>query len=179
VPTTTITFSTGANVAGSGVDWTDPTNALASDNSHATAILSGVAPNTDQLRITNGDFSAIPITARIDTVTVAIEAKYAGGASGAKITSAQLVRTGAVIGAIDTTDNALTLTDATNTYTGTNAVWGTGHIQRASLDSTFGVQLACARTSGDPTVSVDFVSMDITWQRVSGKSRSRKSSRRR
>ena len=171
MPTTTITFSTAATVTTASVAWSDPANALASDDSDATATLSAVATATEFLRVTAGDFSAIPRNAVITAITVPVECSYSGVASGAKLNRARLVKDATTYGIEDGTDYALTTSDVVNTYSGTTALWGKTLIPRRDLTSTFGAQVSVSRTSGDPVIALDNLSMTITWHRAPGRSR--------
>jgi hypothetical protein len=171
MPTTTITFATGETITTAAAAWSDPSNALASDNSHATVALSAAAVSSEALRVTAGDFSAIPKGAIITAITVPVEAKYAGIGASAIITSARLVASGAVIGTLDGTNNALTESDATSIYTGADPLWGNTRILRLDLTATFGAQIVATFGAATPTVSVDHEYMTVAWRRAPSRSR--------
>lgn len=150
------------SLAGLSEDWSDPGNAAAPDDSYATVALSVGSPNSDLLRSVAYDFSSIPTGVTITGLGATIEAKYTGASAGAKIGSAQIVDGGFGVGNIDNTDKTLTTSDVDYTYGGSGVLWGITP-SRADLDAEFGYQIVAVRTSGDPTVGVDFTPFTVFW----------------
>ena len=71
-------FPTTAVSTGSGVAWTNPTNALTENASSATSALTKSATTSQTLRVTGFDFSFIPAGALITGVEVRIKRSTAG-----------------------------------------------------------------------------------------------------
>lgn len=163
MPTTTITFGTAETISASTMAWTDPGNALASDDSDATADLTVGAQTTEWLRVTNGNFSAIRGAATLTAFAIPVEGSYSGGGASAQLFKAQLVRSAAALGDEDTTTYALTTSDVTNTFVGLDPIWGNIRILRSALDSTFGGQVKAMWLAVTPTVALDHVYMTIAW----------------
>lgn len=165
--TTTTTGSSAESVPAGGlgaVAWTDPTNALTSDNVSATAVLSAGSPSTEALRVTGFDFGAVPDGATLDGIEVRVEGRFGNLGSTAKVDWVELVLNGAAIGIRDNTDHALPSgQDQVFVYGSSTSLWG-ADITRENLDeSSFGAQLVCARTSGSPQVQIDSVTVTVYW----------------
>lgn len=80
MPTITASFATAASGGTVGVAWNTPSNALTSNDTRTIAQMSLVgATNTEELRLTGADFSAIPDHATITGVVATIEGRLVGG----------------------------------------------------------------------------------------------------
>lgn len=160
---TTLSPTTMETVAGADVAWVNPNNAIADDATYTTASLAIVNPNSNPLRATGFDFSGIPSFAVIEGLGVTIKAKTTAGA---KINTVSIVDAGVVLGS-DTTDTALTSADTRYHYGGSGSFFGITPVV-SDLDSDFGCDVICSRTSGSPVVSIDHVQLVVYWSKPGG-----------
>lgn len=165
-------LATGATAPGTGAntdrsaasDWTNPGNILSNDN--ATAACTGGATGSDYLIASNFNFSAIPQNATIVGITVVFAA--AESSTGSESTSGQLQDAG---GALFGSSQAQSIngTGETNyTYGSTSDMWGTNYTTLTAAvvkDADFGVRFWYSTTHN---MTVDFITMDITYAVGSG-----------
>jgi hypothetical protein len=144
--------------------WTDPGNAQDSDGSYATSALNAINSTTRQLRATGFDFSSIPADAQISGFEILVEANFSGIAT-ASLSQAGLVDGGASIGTRDSTDYALTASDADYSYG--PSLFG-AVVNRDDLDADFGLEVAGIRNTGSPTVRIDQVRLRVFFDTPGG-----------
>jgi hypothetical protein len=136
--------------------WTNPGNAEASDNMFAVAAPGG-SP-TQYLEVTNFGF-ALPGTAIIDGISVAIERKSAAGT----ITDARVrIVKGGVIGTTDeAAPGAWPTSDTVANYGGASDLWGETWTPSDINGAGFGVVVS-AMDDVD-TAAVNFISISVTY----------------
>jgi RHS repeat-associated protein len=171
--TTPLPYTQGANVgstatsSGTGVAWTNPSNALASDDARATAALAG-GQSTADLTATGFGFS-IPAAATVVGVDVAVE-RQKTGAGRVSDTTVQLVAGGNAIGTNKAdTGNTWPTADATATYGGAADGWGAGLTPTTVNASGFGVRVKATtgRVVG-ATPAVDSVQVTVHYTMPTG-----------
>jgi hypothetical protein len=137
------------------VDWTDPDNVKASDDTYATC----AGKKTYWLKCLSyiGFTAAIATTARIVGIEVAIEGKPDGIAGG----EVYLCYKGKRIGTNRAHDVEWNSIESTYVYGGSWDVWGLNLTPAMVKDITFGVHIAL---EGDgTTISIDSVSMQVSF----------------
>lgn len=139
--------STSANVslAGSSASWTNPGNALSSDNSYASASLSSNGDFTDYLQITNFGFNI-----GVSNTIVGIEVEIEKFGDKVKDNQVRIVKGGS-IGTTDQSDNANWSNTDTNSYTlygASNDLWGETWTPSDINASDFGVAISARRVGG-------------------------------
>jgi hypothetical protein len=152
----------GVNIAGALADWTNPANAVSSNNAYATQILAAA---------TRGDYHcarsfgfAIPTGATIDGISVLIEASLTGTTAElvdvflTKNAGAATVGNDAIAGS-----QALTATDTNYSYGGPTDVWGTTWTAAEINSNNFGVMTQAAGAASGGTARIDFVSVTIDY----------------
>ncbi len=153
---------TGANVAGLGEDWVNPTNVQSFADTAATVALAA-GESTDNLRCTNFDFSQLASTDTIIGITVLIMIGLSVGAdSDGGLTLLQLTLAGSVIGddQISGTQNLVAAHTALMFGGSSNLMGATPSITNAQTN-TFGVEIIGTRVANDPTISIRHVRMAI------------------
>lgn len=162
-----------ASTSGITTDWTGPTNVYASDDSRATAALTGgsfSAANTRSLNVT-GFGASIPGTATIDGILVEIERSVTSTSGTPRDSTVMLL---GITGA--TTDKAVGTTwptsDAYASYGGAADKWGAGSIAVSEInDAAFGVMIGAQVNTGEgisTTVRVDHVRITVYYTTASG-----------
>lgn len=162
IATSATSPGTAASVAGSDVDWSNPSNALASDNSYATASLPD-GFGSDVLLLTNFGFS-IPTNATILGVLVEVEASRSGG--GANLTiGGNLYNSGATIGNTVGGQATVTTSDAYISHGSATNLWGANLTPSTINGSTFGVGITIQNFFGGSTSTarVDHVRMTVYY----------------
>jgi len=156
-----------ANVTGVGtVAWSNPGNAVSSNDSYATAALPSDG-SSNYLRLYNYDFSEIPAGAAIDGIEIEAEAK--GNTANRALLRAYLCTTsGAVAGSssyIPPSTATLTTSDALYVAGGASDTWGNSLTDTIVKGSNFGVMLWAEESSGagSVTVSVDVVRIRVHY----------------
>ena len=152
--------ATCASVAGVGtIAWTNPGNALASDNVYATAANVIRNTTTNYLECTGYGFS-IPAGATISGITVYVERKTSGGTI--RDAAMRVVKAG-VIGTTDlsTTTNYAT-TDVVEAHGSSANLWGTTWTPADINAANFGAAFAAKNTSTTSTTNRT-VSVDQIW----------------
>lgn len=122
------------------VNWTNPGNAAASDNSYATVDVKNADSDSSYLQATNFGF-AIPTGATIDGIVVEIERSKSGSGT-IRDSDVMLVQAGSIGG----TDKAATATnwpssDAYATYGSSSDLWGRTWTAAQINASNFGVAI--------------------------------------
>lgn len=156
----------GSSFASSGSPaWTNPGNAIASDNIYATVVINTSSSNFSGLLNATGFGFSIPAGSTINGILVEAEGK-AVGSTHAGFSACQLIRAGVVENhAGRTATPGLTSSDAFNSMGGSADLWDTSWSVSDINNSGFGV--AIVGNDGRPkeivTVSVDFIRITITY----------------
>jgi|GEM_PF-5927412 len=139
---------TGVTAAGAGTAWTNPTRVVLDDASYATAATTalGGAVTTNSLQATNFDFSAIPNTATILGIQIAIKRFSSVDAFSdfVRDNTVSLMKAGVVAGsnyAITGTNWPVTNTTVVS-YGGASDLWGTTWTPADIKTVNFGVALS-------------------------------------
>ncbi len=153
------------SVSGSGLDWSKPSRAQASDNSYATAAATlSLFGSTDYLKCTGYDFSSIPANATINGITVNVERNVNGLLGGAQDAAVRVVKAGAIGTTDRSTSTAYTTSDVTEAHGGSADLWGTtwtpADIQNANFGAAFAASIPLAVAT---TVSVDYISITVDY----------------
>ncbi|KKL92954.1 hypothetical protein LCGC14_1879530, partial [marine sediment metagenome] len=121
-------------------------------------------PESNYLRATGFDFSAIPDTAEIKGITVEID-KYASLASSIEDYSVQLRDSTGTKGVdnADPTPWADTDSDTYTSYGGSSDLWGTSWSVSEIKDSAFGVDIVADLTGSDTTAFIDHVQIKVKY----------------
>lgn len=151
-----------ANDASIGtVAWTNPGNAIASDNVYATSVLPTNGNSTQRLKATGCGF-AIPIGARIDGIAVTVEMNATAGSVddffGPTLYRAGVVDNQAIY------LNSWPVADTVFTYGGPTDLWSGGWTPADINDSGFGVAIRSRITAGAPgTARVDAITITVYY----------------
>jgi len=163
------------------VDWTDPDNVKADDNSYAyVSFNQGVsetgAESSYLIKATNfNSGSFIPVGATVDGITVAVHRKSnrdIGATTYVRDSNVQLLKTSGVPGGSD--DKAATgtnwpTTEATASYGGAADTWTAGLTYADVNSANFGMQLKCNgawTVSNTPIGSIDYITITIEYTEV-------------
>lgn len=163
--TVTASPTTCASVVGIGTQaWSNPTRAISSNNSYATASVDGTT--TRFLRCTGYSF-AIPAGATINGITVSVERKSNRITNGGSRDAAMRVVKAGLIGSTDrSTATIYTTADVTEAHGGATDLWGetwtAADINAASFGAAFAATKASAAGSAH-TVSVDHVRITVDY----------------
>lgn len=154
-----------ASVAGIGtVAWTNPGNAVSSDNNYATASVDGTI--TRYLQCTSYGF-AIPAGATINGISVNVERKSNDTANGGSTDAAmRLVKAGVIGGTDRSTATTYTLADVVEAHGGVADLWGTTWTAADVNAANFGAAFAATKASSTGaahTVSVDHIQISIDY----------------
>jgi hypothetical protein len=143
------------------IPWTNPMNAIATDNVYATAALAG-GSTSNYLNCTGFNFSGIPAGATITGITVNIERKASRNRR-ARDAFVYLIKGGVVSTAFNgATATQYTTTDVIAPHGGMTSLWGTTWLVTDVQAVNFGVAYAVT-TSRGLTVSVDHVQVRIDY----------------
>jgi hypothetical protein len=182
--TQTRAAGTFANVSlTTGVDWTNPSNAGASDDSRATAALnlSASLARTDFLRFSNFGFS-IPVGATINGFTFSLERSASSTSGSPRDWFILLSDDGSTPAASGETAHESTnkasgstwpTTDGTATYGGASDLWSTGTflVTVAEVNaSAFSAWVAALKTDGktSTTVRIDYGELTVHYTEAAG-----------
>lgn len=158
------TFADGGEVV--GLQWTNPGNAAASDNSYATKICSTSGSSSNTLQATNFGFS-IPSGATINGITVEIERKSNRGSPTLVDASVKLIKGGTVSGTDKASASTWPTADAYATYGSSSDLWGLTLTDSDVNASNFGVSLRVKQspTGGKltATANVDHIRITVTY----------------
>ncbi len=163
--TVTASPATCSSVAGIGtVAWTNPTRAVSSNNSFATASVDGT---TTRFLQCSGYGFAIPAGATIDGITVNVERKSSSTANGGSADAAMRLVKAGTIGATDnSTGTTYTTSDVTEAHGSSTDLWGTTWTVADINNANFGAAFAATKASGTGgahTVSVDHVQIVVDY----------------
>lgn len=166
MPTITSAFTSAAIAAktGSTIDFADPTNALASDNSRAVATLAAGEKST-YLVITNLATKPYGQGARITGVTLSVEGSQLAGGDVTELNIYPVVG-GVVIDTLELgADNPLNeATDDVLTYTLSQANLNTLGIQAGDVSSSgFGIALSYEAAGLGSDARIDYVSASVSF----------------
>lgn len=159
------TFASDAGVG--TVAWTSPGNAVASDDSRATAALTAVGTvQSHYLKCTNFGFSAIPDGATVDGIEVVVEASATSTSGTPQFLRVRLVKGGVISSstALDNT-NTVTTTDASYTSGGPTNLGGETWAATDIKSSGFGVAVSMRKTGikTSTTVRIDHVTLKVYY----------------
>lgn len=151
------------------IDWTNPTNASASDNSFATVSESFTTKNTYYLKATNFGFS-VPADNLIDGIEVRIEKKADSDDSSYLLDSqVKLVKSDGSIGTTNKADltTHYPTTDTYIVYGGPSDNWSEGLLYGDVNDVDFGVVIS-SRLIVDHTVvvSIDHIQIKVYYSEI-------------
>lgn len=162
------------NVAGSGIDWANPSNAQTSDNVRATAFLTDTNPNSDYLRATNFGFT-IPSGATINGIIARIEKSTAnvGATEHINDLSVKIVKGGTESGNEKADPTDWTSTDAYITYGSVSDLWGLSWTDSDINSSNFGISISATWSedsglSGSATARIDHIELTVDYTEVTG-----------
>jgi hypothetical protein len=167
VPTTGWkTAGTVTTVSNGGVNWTNPGNIGASDDSYAVATNIPSGNNSYDLRATNFGFTSsdIPAGSTIDGVEVEVEARADNASRGNIPVGLRNVTGGSVKWVPGPTSSSyLTTSDVTTALGGASDRWGATISQANVVNSAFGVNMAGSCDAATVTISIDFVRMRVHY----------------
>lgn len=145
------------------VSWSDASNAGATDNQYATA--ASTTAISHYLNAQGFGF-AIPADATIDGITLGVECKSSGNSI--KDYDVFLLKAGAVAGS-DGSVGTWSTTEATRSYGGAAAMWGTTWTPAEVNAADFGCVIAVEITSASlRTASVDYITITVTYTEAAG-----------
>ena len=164
VPSSALAATVGYNPPGATTtpnEWTNPGNALASDNAYATS-----TANNDDQGYRNFGFN-IPAGSIIDGIEVQVDAKKSTTGSNWQVEVRLSGDGGATWTARDSTGN-LTTTETTYTLDGTSAAWGHVWDPVQLTDGNFRLEVRNNRSSssGSTTTSLDQVRVKVTYSTI-------------
>ncbi len=159
------------NLTGVGTAaWTTPANAIASDNTYASAtnVIGNVT--TNYLKCTGFNFSAVPLGATINGITVFVERKTNGGTI--RDAFVYLIKADVISPSLNgATGTNYTTADVVENHGGMTNLWGTSWTDADVKLSTFGVAFAAKNTSTtstrNRTVTVDHISVRVDYAATS------------
>lgn len=157
--------TTCANVTGVGtIAWNNPTRAITSNNSFATAAVDGTTSN--YLVCTGYNF-AIPVGATINGITVNVERRSNSTANGGSRDAAMRLVKAGVIGTTDrSTATLYTTADVIEAHGGAADLWGTTWSAADINAANFGAAFAATKPSaagGSHTISVDHIRITVDY----------------
>jgi hypothetical protein len=150
---------TGTNVTTTSHPWTSPGNISANDATSASVTLS-LSQTSDQLWATNHGFS-IPTNAVVQGIQATVRHVFSSG-SGATVSSAYLIKNG-VIGATNKGGAAVPSTFSNTSFGSSSDLWGDTWTPSDINNSNFGFVYAASLGSTAGTVSVDSISISVTY----------------
>lgn len=177
-PNVVITGSQGPRSGGTFADdatvglkaWTNPGDALSSNDVRATAQLDATNIDTHLLKVTNFGFS-IPGDATITGIVLAVERRdgIQSIAHGVEDMDVRLYKAGALVG----TDKAVAgnwpeTTDETVSYGSSSDLWGTTWTPAEINAVGFGAGVAAQRTQGSPLPEIDHVTITVYYTATGG-----------
>jgi hypothetical protein len=153
------------------VAWTNPGNAVLSDNVYAVATSIPASTGVSQyLKLTNWGFS-LPASAVVDGVRCDWERK-AQAASSLKTNSIKLVKAGAIAGTeqLGGDTGFYTTADVTFSHGGSTSLWGTTWTDAEVNASGFGVVISVKNLHATVacTASIDFVRLIVAYHTADG-----------
>lgn len=151
------TFANDATVG--TIDWDTPSNASASDNARASAVLL-ITEVTKYLKATNFGF-AIPTGSTIRGIVVEVEKSSAVGVT-VEDNSVKIVKGGTISGTEKAVAGAWSDTDAYTTYGSATDLWGVTWTAEDINLSTFGVVVAADATAAG-TARIDHIRITIHY----------------
>lgn len=152
-----------ATSGGAGTAWTNPGNALTSNNSDATVSVDG--STSEALECTTYGFS-VPAGAIIAGIEVNVERASSSTANGGSRDSSLLLLGGTVTGSDLATTTTYTTGDVVEAHGGAAVTWGNTWTATQINAVAFGAALGVTKpsaTGGAHTVSVDHVQITVTY----------------
>lgn len=153
----------GASIAGTGVDWVNPNNALTANGLYADAVLNSVNTLSDYLRVTGFSFT---VSGSIVGVEAALLRRNTGFPATGIITNAstRLVLDGVAL-AEKTPGSTYPATNTTELLGGSSDLWGTTFTPTQVNDPLFGVETLAQYVVGtaDCTAQVDRLILTIYY----------------
>lgn len=160
----TATATTTAEAPWDDVGWSSLANHQTSDNSWLVSNFASLDEKSYVLYVKGFDLSSVPDGARIDGITVRIEAN--AFVSNAEIGLVQLLdATGARVGDNKaSTPVALTTTDVVYTFGGAADKWGNALTAAWVKDADFGVAIAATnKRSGAEAARIDYITCEVHY----------------
>lgn len=142
------------------ISWSNPTDALTSNNAYATAVFASAA-TSHYLRITNLGFT-VPSSATIDGIILKKEGHYTSGGSFTGTSYAQLLLNGEIVGS-SKSGNFPSTTDGVVTSGSSSDMWGYSFTPAIVNSSGFGVSLWTDITAGSGTIYVDSITIEVYY----------------
>jgi hypothetical protein len=162
-----LNLTTFTSVGGSAA-WSNPGNAVSSDNTYATQTTVVTAANNGYLHGVQLA-STVPSGATINGIEVQIEVK--GSSTSCRFDTVQLIIAGTKSGSNLSTGTAPTTSDAVYTYGGATTLWGLTPSDTDVNGATFGVAFRFKKSGkGTVVTSVDQVQMKIYYTAGGGSS---------
>ena len=166
--TQTRTPGTAANcisVAGIGTrSWSNPSRAIASDNSRASASVDGTT--TRYLQCLNYGFT-IPASATINGITASVERKSSRTSNGGSHDAAIRIVKGGAIGTTDrSTATIYTTSDVTEAHGSASDLWGLAWTAADINAASFGAAFAATKplsAGNSHTISVDLIQITVDY----------------
>jgi len=154
------------------MNWTNPGNAVASDNIYATMLLSSSTVTVwgNFLQVTNFGFS-IPTGATINGITVGIERKVSSTSFNPKDHTVKLVKGGTIQGNNKASASVYPTSDAYATYGSSSDLWGLTLTDTDVNASTFGVAISCqcdVTAKSATAFSIDHIRITVDYTVSSG-----------
>lgn len=147
-----------------GQDWSNPGDAVSSDNQRAQSQSDGAA--TDYLQCTGYGF-AIPAGATVNGITVNVQRRSSSTSNGGSHDSAMRLVKGGVVGATDrATATIYTTSDVTESHGGAADLWGDSWAIADVNNANFGAAFRAIKPSSggsSHTISVDYISITIDY----------------
>jgi hypothetical protein len=151
--------------AGSDIAWSNPGNVTASDNTYATVVLNSSNLQSEYVKASGFDFSAVPGGATINGVEVRVEVK-ASSAAAAHDFHAYIRVGGGGLSSDKGTGANIATSESQVGYGASNDLWGLSLAQSdlANLQVLYAVE----RVSGNVVVSVDSIDVRVTYTASGG-----------
>lgn len=170
---TGLTLCTSGSTTGSAnFSWSNAGNAVASDNSYATAttVNKSNGHNSNTLLATNFGFS-IPSGSTINGVTARVERSASGSNKFIDLVISLYVG-GSIVGSNKSVGTNWPTSDTNQDYGGASDLWGTTLSSSDVNDSNFGLAISVTSiTTGAQTARVDAVWISIDYTAPQGRSR--------
>lgn len=145
-----------------GIGWLNPSNALSSDNSRATAALTSGVALSEYLKVTNFGF-AIPLNSVIRGIVVNVE-KSVPFSLACQDNIVKLVKNGVISGNNKADVNNWGTSDATVVYGASNDLWGVELSPNDINSSNFGLVFSGKTSSGFAiTLQVDYIEIIVYY----------------
>ncbi len=149
------------------VAWTNPSNALSSNDVRAEALAVGAATHlTHYLKVLGLSGSTIPSGAIIQGIEIQVERRGAGSLSAIATNSIKLVKGGVISGTAKGPGSGWTTSDATEAWGSASDLWGLTLTEADVNAANFGVVLQTTLTvaAASGAAQVDHIQARITYE---------------